>query len=425
MKKPLQCSQEALFDKYTSIRNKTEWLCAPLQTEDFVIQTIEDVSPPKWHLGHTSWFFETFILNRFDLKYKPYNEKYSFIFNSYYETVGSRVERPKRGLLNRPTVEEIYDYRKYVDKAVLNLIENFNGHYANDFMSLIILGLNHEEQHQELILTDIKHIFASNLFKPVYLPLKTDVQISDKTKAAKFIKYQGGLINIGNEGHNFSFDNESPCHKVYINDFEVQNRLVTNGEFLDFINDSGYKDHRFWLSDGWDKICKENWTSPLYWEKYGNEWFIMTLSGLQKLVMSEPVCHVSYFEADAYAKWSGKRLPTEYEWEYVASSTNDISGNFMGNEMFHPLPSTGKSKVNQLYGDAWEWTRSAYLPYPGYKQPKGAIGEYNGKFMSNQMVLRGGSCATPKNHIRSTYRNFLQCDKRWQFSGFRLANDLQ
>ena len=407
-----------LISFYKSAREDTENICKPLEIEDYVIQTTEDISPPKWHLGHTSWYFETFLLQKYKPGYKTFNELFNFIFNSYYETIGNRVKRSNRGALSRPTVKEIYEYRRYVDNHMLELLESPNIDF--ECVELIELGLNHEQQHQELLITDIKNIFASNPLKPIYnnLTLKQSTRI----EPLKFIEIKGGVHEIGSSNIHFSFDNEKPKHKVLINDFKLHNRLITNNEYLEFINDGGYSDHRLWLSDGWDKICNENWNSPLYWEKLDDEWLIMTLSGQQKLNPFEPVCHVSFYEADAFSRWSKKRLPTEAEWEIAAQNQENKEGNFLENNNFHPIPNLdSKTKLSQMFGDTWEWTASAYLPYPGYKQPEGVFGEYNGKFMSNQMVLRGGSCATPKNHIRETYRNFFQCDKRWQFSGIRLV----
>lgn len=408
------------MDSYKSVRKTTENICKPLEIEDYVIQTIEDVSPPKWHLGHSSWYFETFLLKKYKPGYKIFNESFNFIFNSYYETIGNRVKRSNRGALSRPTVKEIYEYRRYVDIHMLELLESPN--IDPEFIELVELGLNHEQQHQELLITDIKNIFASNPLKPIYN--SSNLKQLTEAKSLKYIEIKGGVYEIGSSSNDFSFDNEKPKHKILVNDFKLQNRLITNGEFLDFINDSCYSDHRLWLSDGWDKICSEGWKSPLYWENLDDEWFIMTLSGRKKLNLYEPVCHVSFYEADAFSRWSKKRLPTEAEWEVAAQNQENKEGNFLENNCFHPIPNPdSKMTLSQIFGDVWEWTASAYLPYPGYKQPEGVFGEYNGKFMSNQMVLRGGSCATPKNHIRETYRNFFQCDKRWQFSGIRLASD--
>lgn len=303
------------------------------------------------------------------------------------------------------------------------MLEFFENSNVNaECYELIELGLNHEQQHQELLITDIKNIFAKNPLKPTYINLKLNPP--REIEPIKYTSINGGIYEIGSSNEIFSFDNEKPKHKVLVNNFKLQNRLITNGEYLEFMNDCGYSDHRLWLSDGWDKVYSRNWSSPLYWEKLDGEWFIMTLSGRKKLNLYEPICHISFYEAEAFSRWSKKRLPTEIEWEIAAQSQKNKEGNFLENGYFHPRPNPdSKATLSQMFGDVWEWTASSYLPYPGYKQPEGIFGEYNGKFMSNQMVLRGGSCATPKNHIRETYRNFFQCDKRWQFSGIRLASN--
>lgn len=416
-----------MINSFKSIRYLTEELCKPLETEDYVVQTIGDVSPPKWHLGHTSWFFETFILQKFKPNYNLFNDTFNFIFNSYYESIGHRVKREKRGILSRPTVKEVYEYRKYINDQIIELIETTNDEIQIQIANIVELGLNHEQQHQELLLTDIKNIFACNLLKPVYSKSNSVPALLSKLTKSEYIAFEEGIYKVGHNGNSFAFDNESPRHKVFIKGFILQNRLVTNGEYLEFIEDGGYFDHRLWLSDGWEIVHHENWTCPLYWEKRDNKWFNMTLSGMQKLNLYEPVCHISYYEADAYSKWSNKRLPTEWEWEVAASvfTGENKNDNFLENKYFHPIPlQKSERKLQQMFGNVWEWTQSAYLAYPGYNQPNGVFGEYNGKFMSNQMVLRGGSCVTPINHIRVSYRNFLQCDKRWQFTGLRLAADV-
>jgi ergothioneine biosynthesis protein EgtB len=389
---------------------------------------MDDVSPPKWHLGHTTWFFETVLLQKFQSQYKPYHSLYNFVFNSYYESFGTRVDRPKRGSLSRPTVKEIYAYRAAVDEQMLGLFEAIAAKQWPEFSRLVILGLNHEQQHQELLVYDIKYIFANNPLRPVYQKSnrRASSQILPKSE---FIKFAGGIAEIGHAADGFVWDNEMPAHRVLLNDYQLQNRPVTNGEYLQFINDGGYADFRHWLSDGWAAVQQQGWQSPLYWEKKDEQWFIMTLSGWRELDLNEPVCHVSYYEADAFAKWSKKRLPTEAEWENAARvmNANPADGNFLDERNYHPIPcrtaeTKGQTRLQQMLGDVWVWTSSAYLGYPGYRQEAGALGEYNGKFMSNQMVLRGGSCATPRNHIRLTYRNFFQCDKRWPFTGIRLAD---
>jgi ergothioneine biosynthesis protein EgtB len=423
----LNCSRPELIESYRGVRQKTEGLCSPLQTEDYVIQSMDDVSPPKWHLGHTTWFFETFLLQNFSSGYQPYHPLYGYLLNSYYETVGDRVERAKRGLLSRPTVKEIYEFRARIDSRLCELIESVPGGDWKEFLFLMDLGLNHEQQHQELLVTDIKNILAMNPLKPVYKE-SAPTQKPNPLSPPRFIEFEGGIFEIGYDGLGFSFDNERPRHRVLLGDFSLQNRAVTNREYLEFINDGGYADFRHWLSEGWAILQERNWNAPLYWEKREDEWHVMTLSGLRKLNLNEPVCHISYFEADAYARWAQKRLPTEAEWEHASSfAGTDLSQcNFMDSDRLHPAPyriSNGDSSALHMFGDVWEWTSSAYLPYPGFRPEPGAVGEYNAKFMSNQMVLRGGSCATPLNHIRPTYRNFFQCDKRWQFTGLRLASD--
>jgi len=420
-------SRSELVESYKEVRQKTEELCAPLQTEDYVIQSMEDVSPPKWHLGHTTWFFETFLLKNYSHGYQPFHPLFGFIFNSYYETIGDRVARANRGLLSRPTVKDVYEFRARIDSRMGELIESASERDWNEFYFLLDLGLNHEQQHQELLITDIKNILAINPLKPVYKEAAPP-QKPNPLSPARWIPFEGGVVEIGFDGAGFSFDNERPRHRVLLNDFQLQNRAVTNGEYLDFMNDNGYSDFRNWLSEGWTILSERNWKHPLYWELKEDGWYAMTLSGVRKLDLNEPVCHVSYFEADAYARWAGKRLPTEEEWEHASgfAGTDLTKRNFMDSGRLHPAPyrfSNGDASSLHLFGDVWEWTSSAYLPYPGFSPEPGAVGEYNGKFMSNQMILRGGSCATPLNHIRPTYRNFFQTDKRWQFTGFRLASD--
>ena len=419
--KDIQVSQQ--LQNYVSVRQQTEDLCRPLETEDYVIQSMPDVSPAKWHLGHTTWFFETFLLQKYQPEYKPYQERYGYLFNSYYETIGERWARSNRGLLSRPTVKEVYAYRASVDERMRDLMESDS--LDSNFHFLLELGLNHEQQHEELLITDIKNVLALNPLKPVYQPQTVRSAVDAPTN--RYLQFAGGLVEIGFAGTRFSFDNERPRHRVWLNDFSLQNRLVTNGDYLQFMKDGGYSDFRHWLSDGWALVQQEGWKSPMYWEDQDGQWYSMTLSGLRPLDLSEPVCHVSYYEADAYAKWAGKRLPSETEWEHAAASVEDQidSGNFVETGNFHPLPgnSDRSDSLLQMFGDVWEWTQSAYLPYPGFQAEPGAVGEYNGKFMSDQMVLRGGSCVTPRNHIRKTYRNFFQCDKRWQFTGIRLASD--
>ena len=418
--------QESLLKKYKDVRERTVELCKPLNIEDYVVQPIEDVSPPKWHLGHTTWFFEVLILEPNIKDYRFYNEKYNFIFNSYYESLGERILRVNRGNLTRPSVEDIIHYREITDENM----EIFLSEKVSDkILDLIELGLNHEQQHQELLITDIKYILGHNLLFPVY-KLQYDKALDKLAKFTQpdFLKINEGLFEVGYEGNDFHFDNEDKKHKVYLNGVMFSDMLITNSEYADFIKDKGYNRFELWSSDGWDWVQKNDIKSPLYWHLVDDKFYEYTLTnGLQKINPDAPVTHVSFYEADAFARWRKMRLLTESEWEvavkkYATELDYNLS-NFQDNNLFHPL--ARKESSYQLIGDVWEWTNSAYLPYPGYKQPEGALGEYNGKFMINQMVLRGGSCATPFDHFRVTYRNFFQPDKRWQFTGIRLANDLE
>jgi ergothioneine biosynthesis protein EgtB len=376
--------------RYMEVRKRTEQICSPLQTEDYVVQPVVDVSPPKWHLGHTTWFFETFILKPYFMGYQEYNPEYNYVFNSYYETVGARVIRTDRGNLSRPTVIDIYRYREYVDEAMLKFL---CGEISADISYLIILGLNHEEQHQELLYTDIKYILGHNPLFPAYS--KDYVSPKVKYVDAGFIKVDEGVYEIGFSGDGFCFDNELNRHKVYLNAYEISPNLVTNREYLEFMNAGGYHDFRHWHAEGWDWINKNKVEAPMYWHLIDEDWYQYSYHGLGPLNPNEPVCHVSYFEAYAYAAWKGLRLPTEFEWEVSAQAFT--------------------------WGKSWEWTESNYLPYPGFTKAPGAIGEYNGKFMVNQKVLRGASEVTPPGHSRVSYRNFFQTNLRWQFTGIRLA----
>lgn len=414
-------TQLTLSDRYLQVRQLSESICRPLVAEDYGIQSMPDVSPPKWHLAHTTWFFETFLLLPHLPGYEVFHPQYGYLFNSYYEAVGQRHPRPQRGLLSRPTVEEVYRYRTYVDTAMQAFLSQ---PLDPTLTSLVLLGFHHEQQHQELLLTDIKHILAINPLRPAYrsdLPMPTAGSVASKEQ---WLDYPGGLYQIGHPGdalnQDFAFDNESPQHQVYLQDYYLASRLVTNGEYLEFIQAGGYTRPEYWLSEGWNTVQREQWQAPLYWEQVDGAAWVMTLAGLRLLNLQEPVCHVSFYEADAYARWAGKRLPTEAEWE-VATRQVPLQGNLLEQGYLHPIPAQGLMRPDQLFGDVWEWTQSAYLSYPGFRPAEGAVGEYNGKFMCNQMVLRGGSCVTSPDHIRSSYRNFFPPATRWQFSGIRLA----
>jgi len=431
-----QHRQETRVDYYNRIRHGSELLCEQLELEDFGIQTMPEVSPPKWHLAHTSWFFETLLLKPYFKRYKEFNSHFSVLFNSYYDTIGNYHPRDQRGLLSRPTVREVYAYRQYVDNAMIELLSQSEHPDFHEIQSRTVLGLNHEQQHQELLLTDIKHIFASNPLRPVYKNKHAIKKVEPVTSAhsdIQWIEINGGVKNIGFTGVGFCYDNETPQHKTYIDNFKLASRPVTNGEYLKFITAGGYQQASLWLSDAWKIINEQQWQAPLYWEINNKTWWYMTLSGMQVVDENAPVCHVSYFEAAAYSRWfsqqqKGVRLPTEAEWE-IAASTVSVTGHFRESDVLQPqtiqsLNSKNNSALQQMFGDVWEWTQSAYAAYPGYHAATGPLGEYNGKFMSSQIVLRGGSCITPLDHIRTTYRNFFYPHERWQFSGFRLAKDI-
>lgn len=410
-------------DRYIGVRQQSESLCSPLQVEDYVIQTMPNVSPPKWHLAHVTWFFETFLLKPYLPGYREYAPEFAYLFNSYYQTVGEPYPRARRGLLSRPGVDHVYRYRHHVDRAMQELIEAVpEGELWKEVEARLMLGVQHEQQHQELLLTDIKHIFAMNPLRPAYAASPGAGSVREDVNGslfpAEWIHYEGGVRQIGYAGDEFHFDNEAPRHDVLVQDYALASRLVTNEEYLEFIEQGGYSRPELWLSDGWNTVRQEGWQAPLYWEKQNGQWLVMTLSGMQVLNADEPVCHVSFYEADAYARWAGARLPTESELE-LAMGQAPVEGNFVETGHFHPQRA-GEGQT-QLYGDVWEWTQSPYVSYPGFRTLPGALGEYNGKFMCNQLVLRGGSCATPLSHIRATYRNFFMPGDRWQFSGLRLA----
>ena len=410
-----------LAAEFQDVRRVTEALCVPLENEDYVIQAMAAASPAKWHLGHVSWFFEAFLLKP-DLEgYEVIEPRYQHIFNSYYNSEGPQFSRPDRGTLSRPTVAQVYAYRQHVDDSMLALLEATDPRDLPGLGSLVVLGLNHEQQHQELLMTDLKYNLSVNPLRPPYH--EVTIPRGAATQPLGWVDFDGGMCWIGHDGNGFAFDNEWPRHQTYVAPHRLGARLVTNGEYLEFMAAGAYETADHWLSDGWKTVQAQGWKAPLYWEQIDGEWWVQTLSGMQPLDEHGPVAHVSYYEADAYARWRGVRLPTEQEWEHAAEG-QPIEGNFLESGVAHPLAApTGQQGLTQLYGDLWEWTQSPYSPYPGYRPLKGGVGEYNGKFMVNQMVLRGGSCATPRSHIRPTYRNFFPPDARWQFSGIRLAAD--
>ncbi|WBA43615.1 ergothioneine biosynthesis protein EgtB [Hymenobacter canadensis] len=421
---PAVASATSLAHRYRQVRQRTMLLCQPLLPEDTVVQPMIDVSPPKWHLAHVTWFFETFLLKAYLPGYTVYHAEYAFLFNSYYNSLGSRVNRADRGTLSRPALADVYSYRAHIDEQMARLLELADT-LPDDFQELFELGLQHEQQHQELLATDIKYILSTSPLAPAYLPALAPATPT-AAPAVAWLPVPGGVSRIGYEGSGFCFDNEQAPHDVLTPDFELQNRLVTNGEYLAFMEAGGYQDFRYWLGEGWDLVQTQSWEAPLYWTLHEGQWHRFTHHGLQPVNMAAPVTHISFYEADAYAHWAGARLPTEPEWEVAARyfEATPTHGTFLESNLLDPQPlppDADPTRCHQLLGDAWEWTYSAYHPYPGYVRAAGALGEYNGKFMINQLVLRGGSCATPVSHIRLTYRNFFHADKRWQFTGIRLA----
>ena len=421
---PILTDRAAIIEQFRKVRSASETLAEPLTPEDWMLQSMPDASPVKWNLAHTSWFFETFILSRYAADYTVFHPKFGYLFNSYYNQVGKMHPRPERGMLSRPTAQEILDFRAHVNEEIVRLVREGADAVIEEIAPLMALGLAHEEQHQELLLTDLKH----GLYQNPLLPGVYDDAGADKKPAAsaplRWERMEGGLCEIGWNGEGFAFDNEGPRHKVYLHPFELANRAVTNADYLAFMEDGGYENPNYWLSDAWDAVRAEKWRAPLYWRKVGDGWREFTLFGERAINPHAPVCHVSYYEAAAYAAWAEARLPTEFEWE-AAASLFRLNGNFLkAARPAAPAPAAGDERLLQLYGDVWEWTASPYVAYPCYAPPGGAIGEYNGKFMSGQMVLKGGSCATPEGHMRVSYRNFFPPGARWQFSGFRLARDI-
>jgi ergothioneine biosynthesis protein EgtB len=428
--RPLEAGE--LAERYATVRSATEELAAPLSPEDQSLQSVDFASPTKWHLAHTTWYFETFILaglaERRGQLFEPFHPRFGFLFNSYYHTVGSMHARPERGLLSRPALPEVMAYRRHVDEAVQSELSSSN--VETDIRGLLELGIHHEQQHQELILTDIKHAFSGNPLRPAYRSPRPRAN-PPCLAPLEWVEHDPGLYEVGHAGNRFAFDNERPRHKSHLEAWALASRPVSCGEFLAFMEDGGYERPELWLSDGWDTLQRESWSAPGYWESEGSgevgrseDWQVLTLHGPQRVYEDEPVTHISFFEADAFARWSGARLPTEAEWE-VSAEGHRIEGNFVESGVLHPRTSEPTADgESQLFGDVWEWTASPYVAYPGYHAPEGPVGEYNGKFMCNQLVLRGGSCATPRSHVRASYRNFFPPEARWQFSGIRLARDL-
>ncbi len=419
MDRPQLASDDDILARYEAVRALSERICEPLAVDDYQLQSIVETSPPKWHLAHVSWFFETFLLQEFLPGYRPFHPEFAYLFNSYYYQVGSMHPRPRRGLLSRPTLEQVLDYRRHVDRWMRELLATADDQLWPELVRRVTLGLNHEQQHQELLLMDIKHNFFVNPLRPAY---REDLAVSGGT--APPLSWQeagGGLFSSGAQEEGFAFDNERPRHQELLQDHRLATRLVTNGEYLAFMQDGGYEEPRLWLADGWALIHERGWKHPLYWELEGEQWNEFTLGGLRPLDPQAPVAHISYYEADAYARWCDKRLPRESELELALDRQDPQAGHFLERDRLHPQVADA---AGQWFGDLWDWTCSGYAPYPGFQPLNGAMGEYNGKFMSNQMVLRGGCCVTPGDHIRASYRNFYYPHDRWPFTGLRLAEDL-
>jgi len=412
-----------LAEHLSETRRTSTELAASLSAEDMTVQAMEDASPTKWHLAHVTWFFETFLLKPYLRRYREFDPTFNYCFNSYYEALGPRQPRPNRGLLTRPSAERVLAYRAHVDEALEKLLAQSEGQSA-EIARLIEIGINHEQQHQELLLTDILALFAANPLRPAYQS-RRPVEGRAGSDAIGWVDFEGGIRSVGHDGTGYAWDNEGPRHAALLHPFRLADRLVSNAEWLEFMRDGGYRTASLWLADGWSLINRDEWQAPRYWEEHDGGWQQMTLAGPQPVEPDAPVCHVSYYEADAFARWAGKRLPTEFEWE-VAAAKIPVTGNTLGTRALRPLPAAPAraGELRQMFGDVWQWTQSAYLAYPGYRPPAGAIGEYNGKFMVGQHVLRGASCGTPDGHSRATYRNFFYPHQRWQFLGLRLASEI-
>jgi len=419
-----ESAADALVGRFAEVRGRTEDLCASLDPEDCVAQSMPDASPTKWHLAHTAWFFETFVLKPHLPDYTDYHPDFGYLFNSYYNGVGDRHARPARGVLTRPTLAEVFAYRSHVDERLLDLLQTGlrEPEKAEEVLGVVEVGLHHEQQHQELMLTDVKHLFSQNALRPAYRPPLSPTRGS--TEALGWMELGEGVYSIGYSGDGFSFDNERPVHRVFLEPFAIADRLVTNGEYREFVADGGYRRPELWLDRGWATVQREEWQAPLYWRGGPGDYSEFTLAGERELCDAEPVAHISFVEADAFARWAGARLPSEAEWEVVGGA-RAVRGNFVETGRLHPAAADRDDDgIRQLFGDLWEWTGSSYSAYPGYRSDPGTLGEYNGKFMCDQLVLRGGSCASPRSHLRSSYRNFFYAPDRWQFSGIRLAKDL-
>jgi ergothioneine biosynthesis protein EgtB len=424
MTTPLSRDADSLVDRYGEVRAHTEALAAPLSPEDQTVQSMPDVSPTKWHRAHVTWFFETFVLADHEPGFAPYQDTYWFLFNSYYEAVGPRFSRPDRGVISRPGAGDVGVYRANVDDRMRDLVTSLDGGTLDKLAPTIELGFHHEQQHQELLLMDIKHVLSLNPLQPVYAG---DPSERCEPDPLGWVDVEGGLVEVGHEGDGFCFDNELPRHHTWLEPYRLADRLVTNGEWHQFMDDGGYSRHELWLSDGWARVNAEGWRAPFYWEQHDGVWFEHTLHGTWPVNPGLPVSHVSFYEAEAYATWAGKRLPSEAEWEHAVTAGGragtGVEGNLADTSTYHPKPAgAATGGLRQVYGDCWEWTSSAYHPYPGFHPAEGGLGEYNGKFMSNQMVLRGGCALTPPDHVRATYRNFFPHASRWALSGVRLAD---